>query len=83
MLVVTLLLSTLTAAPAVRPRNCPTCGVYSGPNFLRVVDPYLRQVDIWPEFYAISCQFEVARGSFVTLTRASCASEAAYRSGRG
>ncbi|MCC6317244.1 MAG: hypothetical protein IT361_06075, partial [Gemmatimonadaceae bacterium] len=49
----------------------------------RVLDPYLRQAGIWPEFHANSCQFEVSRGAFVTLARNACSSEASYRATRG
>ncbi|MCC6316076.1 MAG: hypothetical protein IT361_00195 [Gemmatimonadaceae bacterium] len=48
----------------------------------RVLDAYLLKPDIWPEFSAPTCQFEVAHGVFVTLSRAACASEARYRAGR-
>lgn len=83
MFAVTVLVSTLGAAPAVRPRECPACGVYAGPHVARVLDPYLRQAGVWPEFYGATCRFEVARGSFVTLDRSGCANEAAYRAARG
>lgn len=82
MLTATMLVLTLAATPAALPRECPTCGVYAGPNAARVRDPYLRQVDIWPEFNSTTCQFEVARGAFVTLSRLACASETTYRAGR-
>ncbi|MBC7897148.1 MAG: hypothetical protein H7066_17145 [Cytophagaceae bacterium] len=82
MLAVTVLVSTLAVLPPARPRDCPHCGVYAGPNVSRVLDPYLRQVDIWPEFYAATCQFEVARGAFVTLARTACASETTWRAAR-
>ncbi|MEP7347493.1 MAG: hypothetical protein ABI877_19650 [Gemmatimonadaceae bacterium] len=78
MLAMSLLVSILVASPA-KPRECAYCGVYAGPNVSRVLDPYLRQVDIWPEFYAATCSFEVARSSFVTLSRAACAAEKTYR----
>jgi hypothetical protein len=83
MLAITTLVYTLTIAGAVRPRECASCGAYSGPNVARILDPYLRQADIWPEFTAATCRFEVARGAFVTLDRSACASEAAYRASRG
>lgn len=83
MLAITLFVSTLASAHPTMPRNCPYCGIYAGPNVAKVLDPYLRRPDIWPEFYASTCQFEVARGSFVSLSRAACASEAAYRASTG
>ena len=79
MFAVSLLVTGLAASPVLLPRECPYCGVYAGPNVSWVTDPWLRQKDIWPEFYAASCQFEVSRGSFVTLSRLACASEATYR----
>ncbi|MCC6316078.1 MAG: hypothetical protein IT361_00205 [Gemmatimonadaceae bacterium] len=82
MFAVVLFVSTTVAAPPLRPRDCPHCGVYSGPNVTRVIDPYLRRPDIWPEFDPATCQFEVARGSFVTLTRAACSSETTWRATR-
>ena len=83
-------LSLLTLALSVQPANslvtppreCPSCGVYAGPNLARILDPYLRQVDIWPEFYAASCQFEVSRYAFVTLGRSACTAEQSYRASR-
>lgn len=77
-----LLVPTLGAAASDLPRECLQCGVYAGPNTALVVDPYLRRADIWPEFYPSTCRFEVARGSFVALSRAACAGEATYRNGR-
>ena len=74
--------SALALAPNALPRDCPSCGVYSGPNALMVLDPYLRRVDIWPEFYEATCSFEIARGAFVTLSRTACANEVTYRGGR-
>lgn len=79
MLAISALVTTLSLAHVAMPRECASCGVYAGPNVSRVLDPYLRQRDIWPEFSSASCQFEVARGSFVTLSRAACSSETAYR----
>ncbi|MBC7894367.1 MAG: hypothetical protein H7066_03085 [Cytophagaceae bacterium] len=79
MLTMSLLAATMIVTPALRPRECASCGAYAGPNAFRVLDPYLRQVDIWPEFYAATCRFEVSRGAFVTLNRASCAAEVTYR----
>ena len=76
------LLSTLSFAATDLPRECPHCGIYAGPNAFMVLDPYLRRVDIWPEFYEATCNFEIARGAFVTLSRTACASEIAYRGGR-
>ena len=64
------------------PRECAHCGVYAGPNAFMVVDPYLRRVDIWPEFYESTCRFEIARGAYVTLSRTACASEITYRANR-
>ena len=69
-------------SPAELPRDCPYCGLYAGPNAFLVLDPYLRRVDTWPEFYESTCSFEIARGAFVTLSRTACASEITYRSGR-
>lgn len=83
MLAVALLASTMVGAPVAFPRDCPNCGVYSGPNVSKVLDPYLRQANIWPEFYATTCEFEVARGAFVILDRTACSSEANYRVTRG
>jgi hypothetical protein len=83
MLAMTMLVSALVAAPAPLPRTCAACGVYAGPNVARVLDPYLLRVDVWPEFYAVTCTFEVARGAFVTLSRVACDSEKTYRAGRG
>ena len=83
MLAVTVLVSTLSVAPPPRPRDCPRCGAYAGPNVARVLDPYLRQVNVWPEFTSATCQFEVSRGAFVTLSRAACVSETTYRAARG
>jgi hypothetical protein len=82
-LAVSALVVSLVAGAVSRPRDCPNCGVYAGPNVARVLDPYLRQAGVWPEFYSSTCQFEVARGAFVTLTRTACASEASYRLSRG
>jgi hypothetical protein len=82
MLTMALLVSVLVPADVVLPRECASCGIYSGPNAAMVLDPYLRQVDIWPEFHASTCEFEVARGDFVRLSRTACASEATYRTGR-
>jgi hypothetical protein len=82
MFAVSIFLGVLMAAPAPRPRDCSGCGTYSGPNIGHVTDPYLRQVDIWPEFYAATCRFEVARSRFITLGRAACQAEARYRAGR-
>jgi hypothetical protein len=82
MLAISVFVAALVTAPVATPRTCSLCGVYVGPNASRVTDPYLRQVDIWPEFYAASCRFEVARSSFVTLGRTACEAEAAYRIGR-
>ncbi|MEP7348212.1 MAG: hypothetical protein ABI877_23300, partial [Gemmatimonadaceae bacterium] len=79
MLAMSLLVSNLAATPIARPRECAHCGVYSGPNVARVVDPYLREKDVWPEFESETCRFEVARSAFVTLPRDACASEASYR----
>ncbi|MBK6487515.1 MAG: hypothetical protein IPF98_11705 [Gemmatimonadetes bacterium] len=79
MLALSLLISTLAITPAARPRECTHCGVYAGPNVARVLDPHLKQKDIWPEFESETCRFEVARSSFVTLPRAACAGEASYR----
>lgn len=76
-------LSVVLAVPVLRPRTCNSCGAYAGPNVARIIDPYLRQVDVWPEFAGPACRFEVARGAFVTLDRSACASEAAYRAARG
>jgi hypothetical protein len=82
MLAISVFVAALVTTPVTPPRDCPRCGVYAGPNVSRVTDPYLQRVDIWPEFYATSCQFEVARSSFVTLGRTACEAEAAYRIGR-
>ena len=82
MSLVTVLLSTLALSPSDFPRECASCGVYAGPNAFMVVDPYLRRVDIWPEFYESTCRFEIARGAFVTLNRTACASEISYRTNR-
>jgi hypothetical protein len=82
MIAVTVLIAAVSVAPAARPRECGNCGVYAGPNVARVLDPYLRQADIWPDFSAATCQFEVARGAFVTLPRAACVSETNYRTAR-
>lgn len=79
MLALSALVTTLALTPAVMPRECTNCGVYEGPNVSRVLDPYLRQKNVWPEFSATTCQFEIARGSFVTLTRSACTSETSYR----
>ena len=76
------LLSTLPLAAGDLPRECPYCGVYAGPNAFLVLDPYLRRVDIWPEFYEATCSFEIARGAFVTLSRTACANEVTYRLNR-
>lgn len=81
-LAITVLFSTLATAPVAAPRGCPSCGAYAGPNVARVLDPYLRQPNVWPEFTAATCQFEVARGSFVILARAACTSETTYRAAR-
>lgn len=81
--VVSAVLATALAVSAFRPRTCSTCGVYAGPNLARVIDPYLRQVDVWPEFSAGTCQFEVARGAFVRLERPACSAEVSYRAARG
>jgi hypothetical protein len=83
MSLIALLAAALAAAPtaAARPRECAACGAYVGPNLELVTDPSLRRIDIWPEFYAASCRFEVARGAFVTLGRAACAAESSYRAG--
>lgn len=77
------MVSTLGAASIALPRECPHCGVYAGLNVSRVLDPYLRKVDIWPEFDRTTCQFEVARGYFETLRRQACVDEAAYLTSRG
>jgi hypothetical protein len=82
MLAISVFVAALLATPATPPRECTNCGVYAGPNASRVTDPYLQRVDIWPEFYAAGCRFEVARASFVTLGRTACEAEAAYRIGR-
>lgn len=82
MITIALVVSALLHAPTSLPRTCASCGIYVGPNTSLVLDPYLRRVDIWPEFEASTCQFEVARGAFVTLSRTACASEATYRNGR-
>ena len=79
MSVFALLLSTVALTAGDFPRDCPSCGIYAGPNANMVLDPYLRRVDIWPEFYESTCRFEVARGAFVTLSRSACASETTYR----
>ena len=76
------LVSTLAVAPGDFPRDCPHCGIYAGPNAFMVLDPYLRRVDIWPEFYESTCSFEIARGAFVTLSRTACTSEITYRAQR-
>jgi hypothetical protein len=83
MLTMALLVSVLVPDRVVLPRECALCGIYSGPNVAKVLDPYLRQVDIWPEFHASTCEFEVARGWFVRLDRTACSREFNYRLMRG
>ena len=74
-----LVFSPLIGLDAERPRTCPSCGVYSGPNSHLMQDALFAEVDVWPEFNPATCELEVAAYRFVHLSRRACRDEQAYR----